>query len=183
VATTSITNPRDGSVGPLATADPIPDVDPPGKPSPSFAKSDTTSGVPSSATAPLMSRPRPLGTWRLVIRSFYFAGAGLGYLFRTQRNARIHGCIAVAVLALAAWLRLSDRMGWALLVVMTTQVLVLEGLNTALEAVVDLASPGRHPLAKVAKDVAAGVVLIAAIGAVIVGLLVLGPLLWRRLLN
>ena len=58
--------------------------------------------------------------------------------------------------------------------------IILEGLNTALEAVVDLASPKLHPLAKVAKDVSAGMVLIAAIAAVIIGLLILGPALWAR---
>ena len=60
-------------------------------------------------------------------------------------------------------------------------MLILEGLNTAIEAAVDLASPNLHPLAKTAKDVAAAMVLIAAIASVGVGLLILGPPLWRKL--
>ena len=115
-----------------------------------------------------------------LIGSFRFAFAGIGYLFRTQRNARVHAVIAVVVCALAAWLRVT-RIEWAILILTIACVLILEGLNTALEAVVDLASPQVHPLAKVAKDVSAGMVLIAAIAAVVVGLLILGPPLWGRL--
>ncbi len=112
-------------------------------------------------------------------RSFYFAFAGLSYLFRTQRNARIELVIALIVCALAWWLKVS-RIEWAILVPMIALVLILEGLNTALEAVVDLASPEIHPLAKTAKDVAAGMVLVAAMASIIVGLLVLGPPLVAR---
>jgi diacylglycerol kinase len=60
-------------------------------------------------------------------------------------------------------------------------VFAAEFLNTAIEAVVDLASPHKHPLAKVGKDVGAGAVLIAALAAVVVGLLILGPPVWARL--
>src|SRR5690349_14757805 len=101
-------------------------------------------------------------------RSFYFAFAGIGYLFRTQRNARIHLVIALAAFGLAAWLRL-PRVDWAILILTSAGVLILEGLNTALEAIVDLASPEIHPLAKTAKDVSAGMVLIAAIASIGVG--------------
>jgi diacylglycerol kinase (ATP) len=62
-------------------------------------------------------------------------------------------------------------------------VLAAEGINTAIEAVVDLASPQRHPLAKIAKDVAAGTVLITAIGAVVVGILVFLPRIWPIVAN
>jgi diacylglycerol kinase len=109
-----------------------------------------------------------------IVRSFYFAFVGLRYLFRTQRNARIELAIGVLAGALAAWCRVS-RVEWAVLVVMIAVVLILEGLNTAIEAAVDLASPRVHPLAKTAKDLAAGMVLIAAIASVVVGLLILGP--------
>jgi diacylglycerol kinase len=104
----------------------------------------------------------------------------LAHLFRTQRNARIHAVIAAAVCALAAWLRI-NRAEWAIIVLTIAAVLVLEGLNTAIEAAVDLASPAYHDLAKTAKDVAAAMVLMAAMSSVIVGLLVLGPPLWHRL--
>jgi diacylglycerol kinase (ATP) len=115
-------------------------------------------------------------------RSFYFAFAGLSYLFRTQRNARIELAIGVLVTALAAYLRLS-RTEMAVIVLTCACVLILEGLNTALEAAVDLASPKVHPVAKIAKDVSAGMVLLAAVASVIVGLLVLGPPLWRRIIH
>src|SRR5205823_5329579 len=95
------------------------------------------------------ARP-PIG----LARSFYFAFLGIGYLFRTQRNARIELAIGIAACGLAAWLRL-PRADWAVLVLTIACVLILEGLNTALEAIVDLASPDIHPLAKVAKDVSA----------------------------
>ena len=113
-------------------------------------------------------------------RSFHFAFAGIAYLFRTQRNARIHLAIGVAACGLAAWLRLS-RYDWAILILTIACVLILEGLNTALEAVVDLASPEIHPLAKTAKDVSAGMVLIAAIASIGVGIAILGPPLWGRI--
>ncbi|MBI5828037.1 MAG: diacylglycerol kinase family protein [Chloroflexi bacterium] len=82
---------------------------------------------------------------------------------------------------LGLWLRL-DRRDWALIFLTIAVVWISEFVNTALEAVVDLASPGIHPLAKVGKDVGAAAVLIAAITAVLVGLLVLGPPLWLKLL-
>jgi diacylglycerol kinase len=133
------------------------------------------SDPPATGSPPTNPRPR-IG----LARSFYFALAGLGYLLRTQRNARIELAIALVVCALAWWLKVS-RTEWAILVVMIAVVLILEGLNTALEAVVDLASPDVHPLAKTAKDVAAGMVLIAAFASIIVGLLILGPPLWNRI--
>ena len=110
---------------------------------------------------------------------FRFAFAGIGHLLATQRNARIHVALAAIACLLAAWLRVT-RTEWAILILTIACVIILEGLNTALEAVVDLASPQLHPLAKVAKDVSAGMVLIAAIAAVIIGLLILGPALWAR---
>ena len=112
-------------------------------------------------------------------RSFRFAVAGLAYLFRTQRNARLHLVVGAVVLCLAAWLDVT-RTEAAVLVLTVAAVIILEGLNTAVEAAVDLACPHRHPLARVAKDVAAGMVLVAAIASVAIGLLILGPPLWGR---
>jgi diacylglycerol kinase len=120
------------------------------------------------------------GMSRSLIRSFGFAFAGIGYFFRTQRNAQIELAIGVAACGLALWLRIS-RMEWAILLLTIASVLILEGLNTALEAAVDLASPDLHPLAKTAKDDSAGMVLIAAVASVGVGLLILGPPLLTRL--
>ena len=110
-------------------------------------------------------------------RSFSFAFQGLGYMLRTQRNARIEVAIGAIACGLGAWFRIT-RIEWCVLVLTIACVLILEGLNTAIEAAVDLASPEVQPLAKTAKDVAAGMVLIAAIASVIVGGLIFGPRLW-----
>ena len=114
-----------------------------------------------------------------LVRSFYFALAGIAYLFRTQRNARIELITGVVACGLAFWLKI-DLTQWAILALTICAVLILEALNTSIEAAVDLASPQQHRLAKIAKDVSASAVLIASIGAVIVGLLVLGPPLLKR---
>jgi len=115
-----------------------------------------------------------------LLRSFGFAIEGISYLIRTQRNARIELAIGALVIALAAWLRIT-ALEWAVLALAVALLLALEALNTAMELAVTLASPERHPLAKAAKDVSAATVLIAAIGAVIVGLTILGPPLVARI--
>lgn len=112
--------------------------------------------------------------------SFRYAFAGLFYMLRTQRNAWIHAVATVSVIALGLWLRLSSH-EWAILALTIGLVWMAEFVNTALEAVVDLASPDIHPLARVGKDVAAAAVLVAAMTSVVVGLLILGPPLWHRL--
>lgn len=114
-------------------------------------------------------------------RSFGYALRGWWYVLRTQQNAWIHAVIATVVFALSAWLRLPPR-DWAVIILTTTMVFTAEFINTAIEAVVDLASPEKHPLAKVGKDVGAAAVLIAAMAAVLIGLLILGPPLWSRIL-
>ena len=106
--------------------------------------------------------------------SFKHAFAGWGYVLRTQRNAKIHALISVAVIIVGLWVEL-NRYEWALITIMAVIVWMGEFINTALEAIVDLASPQIHPLAKIGKDVGAAAVLIAAIAAVVVGLLILGP--------
>lgn len=118
--------------------------------------------------------------FRLRARSFRYAFAGWWYVIRTQRNAWIHAIFSVAVLVLGLFLRLPAR-DFAVLIVMIAMVWTAEFINTALEAVVDLASPQLHPLAKVGKDVGAAAVLIAAMASVIVGLLIMGPPLWAWL--
>jgi diacylglycerol kinase len=117
---------------------------------------------------------------RRLLRSFYFAFAGLFYLFRTQRNARIELFLGLCAMSVAWWVGIS-RAEWGVLVLTSFCVIILEGLNTAVEAAVDLASPEIHPLAKTAKDLAAGMVLLAAIASVAVGLIILGPPLWAKL--
>jgi diacylglycerol kinase len=112
--------------------------------------------------------------------SFRFAFAGLAYALRTQPNTWIHLGVTLAVVGLGAWLRI-DGLRWVALVIVIGLVWAAELFNTALEALTDLASPDLHPNAKVAKDTAAAAVLLAALTAVIVGLLVLGPPLMERL--
>jgi diacylglycerol kinase len=116
------------------------------------------------------------------IRSFRNAFIGWGYVIRTQRNAWIHAVVSVLVFILAFWLRIALR-DWAILILTIGTVWTAEFLNTALEAVVDLASPQLHPLAKVGKDVGAAAVLIAAISSVLIGFLILGPPLWERIIS
>jgi diacylglycerol kinase (ATP) len=114
------------------------------------------------------------------IHSFGHALRGWRYVLKTQHNARIHSVVATLVVAVGLWLGLPPR-DWAVLVLAITMVFTAEFINTAIEAVVDLASPVHHPLAKVGKDVGAGAVLISALAAVLVGLLILGPPLWAKL--
>ncbi len=112
--------------------------------------------------------------------SFRHAFAGWWYVIRTQRNAWVHALATVMTLALAFYLNIPLR-DIAVLVLTIAMVWTAEFLNTALEAVVDLASPQRHPLAKVGKDVGAAAVLISAFSAVVIGLLIMGPPLLSRL--
>lgn len=114
------------------------------------------------------------------IISFQHAFAGWWYVIRTQRNAWIHAFISVVVLLVGLWLDL-DSTEWALIIMAIAMVWTAEFLNSALEAVVDLASPDLHQLARVGKDVGAAAVLIAAGTSALIGVLVLGPPLWTRL--
>lgn len=114
------------------------------------------------------------------IESFGHAFHGWGHVLKTQHNAWIHAVIATVVFALAFWLRLPAR-DWAVIILTVTMVFTAEFINTAIEAVVDLASPQKHPLAKVGKDVGAAAVLIAALSAILIGLLIIGPPLWAKL--
>jgi diacylglycerol kinase (ATP) len=121
-----------------------------------------------------------IGFIRSRIVSFGHAFRGLWYVLRTQRNAWIHAALTASVILIGLWLGLSTR-DWAVLALTIAIVWTAEVLNTSIEAVVDLASPVHHPLAKVGKDVGAAAVLIAAGTAVLVGLLILGPPLWEKL--
>jgi diacylglycerol kinase (ATP) len=112
-------------------------------------------------------------------RSFEHAYRGLVYAVRTQRNMRIHVILAGGVLTFSLLVGVS-ALELAALVLVILGVFVTEMLNTAIEFTVDLATREYHPLAKLAKDISAGAVLVASAGAVLVGYLVLaddlGPL-------
>ena len=116
------------------------------------------------------------------IAAFGHAFRGWGYVLQTQHNAWIHSVVATVVIVLGLWLGLPSR-DWAVLVLAIAMVFTAEFINTSIEAVVDLASPEKHPLAKVGKDVGAAAVLVAALSAVLIGLLILGPPLWLKLIQ
>jgi diacylglycerol kinase len=118
--------------------------------------------------------------FRLRARSFQHAFAGWWYVISTQKNAWIHALASTSVIVLSIWLRLPAR-DWAVLFLAIALVWIAEFLNSALEAVVDLASPNKHPLAKVGKDVGAAAVLIAALVSILIGCLIMGPPLLSKL--
>jgi diacylglycerol kinase (ATP) len=108
------------------------------------------------------------------LRSVNCAIHGILIMIRTQQNAWIHALATIAVLVVGLVMRLSAA-EWCWIVLAIVSVWTAEALNTALECLTDVASPAFHPLAGKAKDVAAGSVLLAACGAVAIGLLILGP--------
>lgn len=113
------------------------------------------------------------------LNSLRYALAGLGYLVRTQPNARIHLLAAAGVLA-AGWFFEISATEWCLVALCIAAVLAAEAFNTALEELTNLASPDFHPLAGRAKDTAAAAVLLVSLGAAAVGTIVFLPklLVW-----
>lgn len=118
------------------------------------------------------------------LKSFRFALAGIITTLKTQRNMRFHIFAAVAVLGFSVFAGLT-RTEWALVVFAIGLVMSAELMNTAVEAAVNLFTHEYHPLAKLAKDAAAGAVLVAALVSVVIGWLVfyprLGYLTWNVL--
>jgi diacylglycerol kinase len=108
------------------------------------------------------------------IRSFRFALAGIRTMIKSQHNAWIHTCATIGVVGAGLFFRLSSS-EWCWIVLAVIAVWTAEALNTAFEFLADAASSEFHPLVKHSKDVAAGAVLIAAIGSGVIGLLVFGP--------
>lgn len=141
-----------------------------------IAEQPTLGGIPTET-----ARGQSVRRWLIgLLRSFGFAFQGIAALLRTQRNAQIHLAITCAVVIAAFALRISAG-EWLAIVLAIALVLSLEAINTAIEAVVDLLSPQPHPLAKRAKDVAAGAVLVAAIGAAIVAWIIFVPRFLARI--
>jgi diacylglycerol kinase len=105
------------------------------------------------------------------LRSFSFAGQGVWHVVRTQRNMRVHLVIALAAVVAGVILHIGAA-DWACVLTVIGLVLTAETLNTVVEALVDLCTDEYHPLAKVAKDMAAGAVLLSSAAAVGVGLVV-----------
>jgi diacylglycerol kinase (ATP) len=113
------------------------------------------------------------------IRSFRCAFAGIRTMLVSQHNAWIHVLATILVVLVSVFFRIS-RFDWCWITAAIVSVWTAEALNTAFEFLTDVASPQFHPVAAKAKDVAAGAVLIAAVGASVIGLLVLGPYLLFR---
>jgi diacylglycerol kinase (ATP) len=128
-------------------------------------------------------RPHALKVAPTLFKSFNYAWAGLAYTFTTQRNFRIQVVVGILALGLSLLLHL-PAVDCAIISLTTSAVLALELLNTALESLVDL-TVGKtyHPLAKTAKDCAAGSVLVAAIASLLVAGSLLLPRLYERLIS
>mgnify|MGYP000077962059 CR=1 FL=1 len=114
------------------------------------------------------------------IRSFKYALRGIGVMLVSQHNAWIHALATGVVCGTGWWLEISPPQ-WCWVVLAIVAVWTAEALNTAFEFLADAASPEFHPLVEKSKDVAAGAVLIAAVGAAVIALLVFGPALAAKL--
>lgn len=122
--------------------------------------------------------PEPArGEFAKFIVGFVYAFRGLWHALRTQRNMRVHLTVALLVTVAGILLHIS-AVEFAMLYVAIAGVFISEMFNTVCEICVDLAQPEYHPLARIAKDVAAGAVLLSAMLAVVIGIFVLGPHLW-----
>lgn len=123
---------------------------------------------------------RDRGFWAGRWFSLRAALAGALYTVRTQPNAWIELC-AILVVSLTGWWLGVTLLEWGILGLTFFLVLALESLNTAVEAVVDLVSPDYHPMAKIAKDTAAGAMVFVVLGSVCVALAIFSPRLWTLL--
>ncbi len=119
---------------------------------------------------------------RAFIGGFDHAWEGISRAVRTQRNMRFHALAASAVVVAGIVFRVG-LVEFVVLLLAITLVMAAELVNTAVEAVVDLISPERHPLAKIAKDAAAGAVLVASIGAAVIGSLIFAAKIFDLLTN
>ena len=108
------------------------------------------------------------------IRSFKHAGSGIWTMLRSQHNAWVHAIATVVVCAAGVGFGIS-KTEWCFVVLAIMAVWTAEALNTAFEFLADATTPEFHPIVKKSKDVAAGAVLLSAIGSVVIGVLVFGP--------
>lgn len=111
------------------------------------------------------------------LKSAALACWGIGYAVRSERHMIFHLIAALLACGLAVAAKLSP-LEWIVLIMMISLVIGAELINTAIEHAVDLASPDKHPFAKIAKDVAAGAVLFFAFAAIITGVILFGPFFW-----
>lgn len=116
----------------------------------------------------------PRQEYKKLINSFKYAIEGIISSFKTERNMKIHVLAMTVVIALGFFFKL-DKIEWCFIIIAIASVISAELFNTAIETVVDIVSPERNPKAKLVKDIAAGAVLVVAIGAAIIGFIVFGP--------
>ena len=116
----------------------------------------------------------PRQEYKKLINSFKYAIEGIISSFKTERNMKIHVFAMIIVIALGFFFKL-DKVEWCFIIIAIASVISAELFNTAIETVVDIVSPERNPKAKLAKDIAAGAVLVVAICAAIIGFIVFGP--------
>lgn len=121
-----------------------------------------------------IQQPTSKGFWAGRVKSFSCAGRGMWAVVRTQRNAWIHAVATVGVVA-GAWVLGVTRLEWCLLVLAMGLVWAAEAINTAVEQLADAVAPRRDQRVGLAKDMAAGGVLVAAVAALAVGLVVFLP--------
>ena len=112
--------------------------------------------------------------YKKIINSFKYAIEGIISSFKTERNMKIHVLAMIVVIALGLFFKL-NKVEWCFIIIAIASVISAELFNTAIETVVDMVSPERNPKAKLAKDIAAGAVLVVAIGAAIIGFIIFGP--------
>ena len=150
-------------------------------PSPHRSEPDTKPGKQLAQRGDAV-RPKvrqPSSTDKVPFRqSLQIALYGAFYLLRNERNAQIQLAIAACVVVAGLVFQISP-VEWAILWLLIGLVLALEALNTAIEAVVDLVTEEHHELAKIAKDVAAGAVVLMAISSLGVGITIFGPRVWK----
>ena len=142
-------------------------------------KPDMSSKVANSVQQQLeRNQQQRVKAWRVATSlgvSFKYAAAGVSYAFHTQRNFRIHCVMGTLAISIGALLNLTGA-EMAIICITSGLVLTLELLNTAIESVVDLTvGQNYHDLAKIAKDCAAGAVLISAFASVMVGICLIAP--------
>jgi diacylglycerol kinase (ATP) len=112
------------------------------------------------------------------LKSFCYAFRGVLIMLRSQHNAWIHAMATIVICTLGLYLRITS-MEWCWILLAIMAVWMAESLNTALEFLADAALPQYHPMVEKAKDVAAGAVLITAVGTVVIGFLILGPYVFK----
>ena len=132
-----------------------------------------SSRIPISP-APTQTPPQQKSEWEKFIAGFGYAFQGLWYALRTQRNMRVHLAVALIIIIASILLHLS-AVEFAMIFVAISGVFIAEMFNTVIELCIDLFIPEYNPRAKIAKDVAAGAVLLSALLAIVIGIFVFGP--------